>query len=161
MWFFKKIWPGVCPIPEILRFCSRLLKMFEISEISKCRILGKIGQGSALHWCFWFLKFSKCGILRKFDQGSALYLNSQCLNCLITFKMFWNFVLSSFFELERFFLSLYFNSWVSLSIINCCLWERIHKQLNNVWLCVCSVKGLVLGTLNTSEKELGRKIETE
>ena len=81
----RKIWPGVCPILEILSFCLRLLKILEIRKYSKCRFLGKIGQGSALHWCFRFLKFSKCGFLRKFDQGSALYLNSQCLNCLITF----------------------------------------------------------------------------
>ena len=75
-----KIWPGVCPILEILSFCLRLLKISEIRKYSKCRFLGKIGQGSALHWCFWFLKFSKCGFLRKFDQGSAL------------FPKFWGFV---------------------------------------------------------------------
>ena len=76
----RKIWPGVCPILEILSFCLRLLKILEIRKYSKCRFLGKIGQGSALHWCFWFLKFSKCGFLRKFDQGSALFLK------------FWGFV---------------------------------------------------------------------
>ena len=88
-WFFwkfsksfksRKIWPGVCPILEILSFCLRLLKMSEIRKYSKCRFLGKIGQGSALHWCFGFLKFSKCGFLRKFDQGSAQFLK------------FWGFV---------------------------------------------------------------------
>ena len=94
----RKIWPGVCPILEILSFCLQLLKILEIRKYSKCRFLGKIGQGSALHWCFWFLKFSKCGFLRKFDQGSALYLNSQCLNCLITF---WDVLeLCSFFFLR-------------------------------------------------------------
>ena len=76
----RKIWPGVCPILEILSFCLRLLKISEFRKYSKCRFLGKIGQGSALHWCFWFLKFSKCGFLRKFDQGSALFLK------------FWGFV---------------------------------------------------------------------
>ena len=76
----RKIWPGVCPILEILSFCLRLLKISEFRKYSKCRFLGKIGQGSALHWCFRFLKFSKCGFLRKFDQGSAL------------FPKFWGFV---------------------------------------------------------------------
>ena len=76
----RKIWPGVCPILEILSLCLRLLKFLEIRKYSKCRFLGKIGQGSALHWCFRFLKFSKCGLLRKFDQGSAQFLK------------FWGFV---------------------------------------------------------------------
>ena len=70
----RKIWPGVCPILEILSFCLRLLKILGSQKYSKCRFLEKIGQGSALHWCFRFLKFSKCGFLRKFDQGSAQFL---------------------------------------------------------------------------------------
>ena len=61
-------------------FLFATFENFRIRKYSKCRFLGKIGQGSALHWCFWFLKFSKCGFLRKFDQGSAQFLN------------FWGFV---------------------------------------------------------------------
>jgi hypothetical protein len=93
----RKIWPGVCPILEILSFCLRLLKILEIRKYSKCRFLGKIGQGSALHWCFRFLKFSKCGFLRKFDQGSAQFLK------------FWGFV-CDFWKILKFlkFLSVEF-----------------------------------------------------
>ena len=56
-----------------------ILKNFVDMNFSDCQFLGKIDQGSALHWCFWFYKFSKCAFLRKFDQGSALHLTFFCL----------------------------------------------------------------------------------
>ena len=47
----RKIWPGVCPFLKFwVLVCD--FENLEIRKYSKCRFLGKIGQGSALHWCF-------------------------------------------------------------------------------------------------------------